>query len=53
MFGEDRYWQDGLTEGNKRTLAKFLEYSYNQGLAKKKWKVEEIFAKEALEEFVI
>jgi 4,5-dihydroxyphthalate decarboxylase len=53
IFGEDRYWQDGLTEGNKRTLAKFLEYSYNQGLAKKKWKVEEIFAKEALEEFVI
>jgi 4,5-dihydroxyphthalate decarboxylase len=53
IFGEDRYWQDGLTGGNRRCLEKFLEYSYHQGLAKKKWAVEDIFAKEALEEFVV
>jgi 4,5-dihydroxyphthalate decarboxylase len=52
VFGKDRYWEDGL-EANRVCLEKFLEYSFKQGLAKKKWKVEDIFAKESLEDFVI
>jgi len=49
----NQWWQDGLTEQNRRTLDKFLEYSFKQGLAKKKWAVEELFAPSALEEFVL
>ena len=51
--GDGRWWKDGLTLQNRKTLDKFLEYSYNQGLAKKKWEVEEIFFKGAGEEYVI
>ena len=51
--GDGRWWKDGLTSQNRKTLDKFLEYSYNQGLAKKKWEVEEIFFKGAGEEYVI
>ncbi|KAJ7142180.1 4,5-dihydroxyphthalate decarboxylase [Mycena filopes] len=51
--GEQRWWQDGLTTQNRRTLDKFLEYSFNQGLAKKKWRVEELFAAGSLEGFVL
>jgi 4,5-dihydroxyphthalate decarboxylase len=40
-FGTHRYWEDGL-EKNKHVIAKFLEYSYGQGLAKKLWKPEEV-----------
>lgn len=52
MLG-DQWWQDGLTEQNRRTLDKFLEYSFKQGLAKKKWTVEDLFAPSALEQFVV
>ncbi|KAJ7917558.1 4,5-dihydroxyphthalate decarboxylase [Mycena leptocephala] len=51
--GEDKWWQDGLTAQNRRTLDKFLEYSFNQGLAKKKWQVDELFAPGAIEGFVV
>jgi 4,5-dihydroxyphthalate decarboxylase len=40
-FGTHRYWEDGL-EKNKHVIAKFLEYSYSQGLAKKLWRPEEV-----------
>jgi 4,5-dihydroxyphthalate decarboxylase len=40
-FGTNRYWEDGL-EKNRHVIAKFLEYSYGQGLAKKLWKPEEV-----------
>ncbi|EIM88379.1 4,5-dihydroxyphthalate decarboxylase [Stereum hirsutum FP-91666 SS1] len=51
--GENRWWQDGLTDQNRRTLDKFLEYSHNQGLSKRRWEVEDIFAKSSLEAFVV
>ncbi|KAJ7117812.1 4,5-dihydroxyphthalate decarboxylase [Mycena epipterygia] len=51
--GEDKWWQDGLTAQNRRTLDKFLEYSFNQGLANKKWQVDELFAPGSLEGFVV
>ncbi|KAJ6497004.1 4,5-dihydroxyphthalate decarboxylase [Mycena vitilis] len=51
--GNDKWWQDGLTTQNVRTLDKFLEYSFKQGLAKKKWQVEELFAPGSLESFVV
>ncbi|KAJ7632759.1 4,5-dihydroxyphthalate decarboxylase [Roridomyces roridus] len=51
--GNDRWWEDGLTPQNTRTLDKFLEYSYNQGLANKRWQVKELFAPGSLEAFVV
>ncbi|KAJ7504241.1 4,5-dihydroxyphthalate decarboxylase [Mycena galericulata] len=51
--GEDKWWQDGLTPQNRQTLDKFLDYSFKQGLAKKKWLPEEIFAPSTLEAFVV
>ncbi|KAJ7222275.1 4,5-dihydroxyphthalate decarboxylase [Mycena pura] len=51
--GDERWWQDGLTPQNRRTLDKFLEYSFKQGLAKKKWQVEELFAPGSLDGFVV
>lgn len=52
LFGEAKYWKDGFRE-NKHVLEKFLEYSYNQGLAKRKFKAEELFAPNTLESFVL
>ncbi|KAF7363572.1 4,5-dihydroxyphthalate decarboxylase [Mycena sanguinolenta] len=51
--GNDKWWQDGLTPQNIRTLDKFLEYSFKQGLAKKKWEVKELFAPGSLDAFVL
>jgi len=51
--GNEKWWQDGLTPQNIRTLDKFLEYSFNQGLAKKKWEVKELFAPGSLDAFVV
>ncbi|KAJ6514981.1 4,5-dihydroxyphthalate decarboxylase [Mycena vitilis] len=51
--GENKWWQDGLTPQNRQTLDKFLEYSFNQGLAKKKWQVDELFAIGSDEGFVV
>ena len=48
----DRYWQDGLKE-NRHVLDKFLEYSYKQGLAKKRHQPEDLFAPNCLESFVL
>ncbi|KAB5575344.1 4,5-dihydroxyphthalate decarboxylase [Coniochaeta sp. 2T2.1] len=52
MGGKERWWQDGFEE-NKHVLEKFLEYSYNQGLANRKFKPEELFAPSSLESFVL
>ncbi|KAF2093198.1 4,5-dihydroxyphthalate decarboxylase [Rhizodiscina lignyota] len=52
LFGEKKYWKDGFDE-NKHVLEKFLEYSFNQGLAKRKFKPEELFAPNTLESYVL
>jgi 4,5-dihydroxyphthalate decarboxylase len=48
----DRWWQDGFRE-NEHVIEKFLEYSYGQGLANRKYKAEELFAPNTLESFVL
>lgn len=53
LMGQDqKWWKDGFTE-NKHVIDKFLEYHYKQGLSKKKFTAEEIFAPSALETFVL
>jgi 4,5-dihydroxyphthalate decarboxylase len=52
MGGKEKWWQDGFEE-NKHVLEKFLEYSFNQGLAKRKFKPEELFAPSSLESYVL
>lgn len=52
LFGEEKYWKDGFHE-NKHVIEKFLDYSYSQGLAKRKFKPEELFAPNTLETFVV
>lgn len=51
ILGED-FWPYGL-EKNRNTLEAMIQYSYDDGLIKKRLKVEDIFAKSTLEEFVI
>jgi 4,5-dihydroxyphthalate decarboxylase len=50
--GDDRWWKDGL-KANRHVVDQFLEYSFKQGLAKKRWQPEEIFAPSSLEAFVV
>jgi len=52
MGGRDRWWQDGFEE-NRHVLEKFLEYSHKQGLAKRLFKPEELFAPSSLESYVL
>lgn len=52
MGGRERWWVDGFEE-NRHVLEKFLEYSYNQGLAKRRFKPEELFAPSSLETYVL
>ncbi|OAP60196.1 hypothetical protein AYL99_05198 [Fonsecaea erecta] len=52
LMGREWWWQDGF-EGNKQVLDKFLEYSFKQGLAKRRFKPEELFAPNTLESFVV
>ena len=51
LMGED-FWPYGL-EPNAHTLETFLRYSYEQGLAKRLLKPEELFAPETLESFKV
>lgn len=51
MMGED-FWPYGL-EPNRTTLETFLRYHHEQGLSPKKLQVEDMFAPETLEEFVV
>ncbi|KAJ4186572.1 hypothetical protein NW755_007869 [Fusarium falciforme] len=52
LMGEEWYWQDGFAQ-NKHVIEKFIEYSYNQGLAARRYKPEELFALNTLEAFVV
>jgi len=51
MMGED-FWPYGV-EPNRATLETFLRYHHEQGLSPKKLDVEDMFAPETLEEFVV
>jgi 4,5-dihydroxyphthalate decarboxylase len=50
-LGED-WWPYGL-EANRTTLATFLRYSHEQGLAARRYEPEELFAPESLAEVVV
>lgn len=52
LMGRQKWWRDGFQE-NKHVLDKFLDYSYSQGLAKRRFKAEELFAPNTLETFVL
>ncbi|WP_212524368.1 ABC transporter substrate-binding protein [Actibacterium sp. MT2.3-13A] len=51
LMGPD-FWPYGL-ERNRKTLETFLRYHHEQGLSPRRLEVEELFAPETLEEFVI
>ncbi len=51
MMGED-FWPYGL-EKNRKVLDTFLRYHFEQGLSPRKLEVEDMFAPETFEEFVI
>jgi 4,5-dihydroxyphthalate decarboxylase len=46
LMGDD-YWPYGLAP-NRKVLDTFLRYHYEQGILKKRWKLEELFAPETL-----
>jgi 4,5-dihydroxyphthalate decarboxylase len=51
IAGED-FWPYGI-EPNRPTLEAFLQYGYEQGVSKKRLKVEDLFAPETLQSFKI
>ncbi len=51
MMGED-FWPYGV-ESNRATLETFLRYHHEQGLSPKKLDIEDMFAPETLEEFIV
>jgi ABC-type nitrate/sulfonate/bicarbonate transport system substrate-binding protein len=51
LMGKD-FWSYGL-DGNHETLATFLRYHHEQGLSKRPWTPEELFAPESTESAVI
>ena len=51
LAGAD-FWPYGL-EANRRTLEAFVQYGFEQGVCKRRLKVEELFAPETLESFKI
>jgi 4,5-dihydroxyphthalate decarboxylase len=52
VMGRNRYWEDGFKQ-NRHVIDRFLEYSYTQGLAKKRHLPEDIFAPNCLDAFVV
>jgi 4,5-dihydroxyphthalate decarboxylase len=48
----DDWWPYGL-EANRQVLDTFLRYHHEQGLSKRRFKPEELFARETLESFKI
>ena len=52
LMGDEKWWKDGFHE-NRHVLEKFLDYSFQQGLAKRRFKAEELFAPSTLESFVL
>jgi 4,5-dihydroxyphthalate decarboxylase len=51
LAGED-FWPYGI-EPNRPTLEAFLQYAFEQGVAKKRLALEDLFARETLESFKI
>lgn len=51
LLGDD-WWPYGL-EANRKTLTTFLRYSYEQGLAARRYEPEELFAPESLTSVVV
>ena len=51
LLGED-YWSYGL-EANRHVLETFLRYHHEQGLSRRQYAPDELFAPESLENFVI
>jgi 4,5-dihydroxyphthalate decarboxylase len=51
LLGED-YWSYGL-DANVETLATLLRYHHDQGLSRRLWRPDELFAPESTESFVI
>ncbi|KAI9706863.1 MAG: hypothetical protein M1820_004642 [Bogoriella megaspora] len=52
MGGEKKWWKDGFEE-NRHVIEKFLDYHYQQGLSKRRFRAEELFAPNTLESFVL
>jgi 4,5-dihydroxyphthalate decarboxylase len=52
LMGDAKWWKDGFYE-NKHVLEKFLDYSFQQGLAKRRFKAEELFAPSTLDSYVL
>ncbi|KAH6721853.1 4,5-dihydroxyphthalate decarboxylase [Leptodontidium sp. MPI-SDFR-AT-0119] len=52
MGGSTRWWKDGFEE-NKHVLDKFLDYHFRQGLSKRRFQPQELFAPSTLETFVV
>lgn len=52
LLGDSKYWKDGFEE-NKHVIDRFLEYSHKQGLAKRRFEAQELFAPNTLESFVV
>jgi 4,5-dihydroxyphthalate decarboxylase len=50
-LGDD--WWPYRLDANRRTLATFLRYSHEQGLADRRYEPEELFAPETLSEVVV
>lgn len=48
----EKYWVDGF-QANRHVIDKFCQYSYDQGLAKKRFQPEDLFAPNTLESFSI
>lgn len=51
LMGDD-YWPYGIAK-NRKALEAICDYSYEQGLSKRKMAIEELFAKECFDEFKI
>jgi len=51
LLGRD-FWPYGV-EANRVTLEAFLRYSYEQGLAAKRWQPEDLFVPETLQSTLI
>ena len=52
LMGEKKWWRDGFEE-NRHVLEKFLDYHFQQGLSKRRFKPEELFAPSTLDTFVL
>jgi 4,5-dihydroxyphthalate decarboxylase len=49
----DGYWEYGLGKNNRHTVETLIRYSFEQGLAKRRFDVEEIFISSASDGFIL